>query len=142
MAKKEVTAQVKLQIVAGKATPAPPVGPALGPHGINIMEFCKAFNAQTAPMGDTIIPVVLTIYKDRTFTFITKTPPASELIKKAAGVVKGSSTPNKDKVGKLTTAQLKEIAQTKLPDLNAYSLDAAMRIIAGTAKSMGVEVVD
>ncbi len=142
MAKKEVTGQVKLQIVAGKATPAPPVGPALGPHGINIMEFCKAFNAQTAPMGDTIIPVVLTIYKDRTFTFITKTPPASELIKKAAGVVKGSSTPNKDKVGKLTTAQLREIAQTKLPDLNAYSLDAAMRIIAGTAKSMGVEVVE
>jgi large subunit ribosomal protein L11 len=142
MAKKEVTAQVKLQIVAGKATPAPPVGPALGPHGVNIMEFCKAFNAQTAPMGDTIIPVVLTIYKDRTFTFITKTPPASELIKKAAGVVKGSSTPNKDKVGKLTTAQLKEIAQTKLPDLNAYSLDSAMRIIAGTAKSMGVEVVE
>jgi large subunit ribosomal protein L11 len=142
MAKKEVTGQVKLQIVAGKATPAPPVGPALGPHGVNIMEFCKAFNAQTAPMGDTIIPVVLTIYKDRTFTFITKTPPASELIKKAAGVVKGSSTPNKDKVGKLTTAQLKEIAQTKLPDLNAYSLDAAMRIIAGTAKSMGVEVVE
>jgi len=142
MAKKEVTGQVKLQIVAGKATPAPPVGPALGPHGVNIMEFCKAFNAQTAPMGDTIIPVVMTIYKDRTFTFITKTPPASELIKKAAGVVKGSSTPNKDKVGKLTTAQLKEIAQTKLPDLNAYSLDAAMRIIAGTAKSMGVEVVE
>ena len=142
MAKKEVTGQVKLQIVAGKATPAPPVGPALGPHGVNIMEFCKAFNAQTAPMGDTIIPVVLTIYKDRTFTFITKTPPASELIKKAAGVVKGSSTPNKEKVGKLTTAQVKEIAQTKLPDLNAYSLDAAMRIIAGTAKSMGVEVVE
>jgi len=142
MAKKEVTAQVKLQIAAGKATPAPPVGPALGPHGVNIMEFCKAFNAQTAPMGDTIIPVVLTIYKDRTFTFITKTPPASELIKKAAGVIKGSSTPNKDKVGKLTTAQVKEIAQTKLPDLNAYSLDAAMRIIAGTARSMGVEIVD
>ena len=142
MAKKEVTAQVKLQIAAGKATPAPPVGPALGPHGVNIMEFCKAFNAQTAPMGDTIIPVVLTIYKDRTFSFITKTPPASELIKKAAGVIKGSSTPNKDKVGKLTTAQVKEIAQTKLPDLNAYSLDAAMRIIAGTARSMGVEIVD
>jgi len=142
MAKKEVTAQVKLQIAAGKATPAPPVGPALGPHGVNIMEFCKAFNAQTAPMGDTIIPVVLTIYKDRTFTFITKTPPASELIKKAAGVIKGSSTPNKEKVGKLTTAQVKEIAQTKLPDLNAYSLDAAMRIIAGTARSMGVEIVD
>ena len=142
MAKKEVTAQVKLQIAAGKATPAPPVGPAPGPHGVNIMEFCKAFNAQTAPMGDTIIPVVLTIYKDRTFTFITKTPPASELIKKAAGVIKGSSTPNKDKVGKLTAAQVKEIAQTKLPDLNAYSLDAAIRIIAGTARSMGVEVVE
>lgn len=142
MAKKEVTGQVKLQIVAGKATPAPPVGPALGPHGVNIMEFCKAFNAQTAPMGDTIIPVVLTIYKDRTFTFITKTPPAAELIKKAAGVVKGSSTPNKEKIGKLTTAQLREIAQTKLPDLNAYSLEAAMSIIAGTAKSMGVEVVE
>jgi large subunit ribosomal protein L11 len=142
MAKKEVTAQVKLQIAAGKATPAPPVGPALGPHGVNIMEFCKAFNAQTAPMGDTIIPVVLTIYKDRTFTFITKTPPASELIKKAAGVIKGSSTPNKDKVGKLTAAQVKEIAQTKLPDLNAYSLDAAMKIIAGTARSMGVEVTE
>jgi len=142
MAKKEVTAQVKLQIAAGKATPAPPVGPALGPHGVNIMEFCKAFNALTAPMGDTIIPVVLTIYKDRTFTFVTKTPPASELIKKAAGVIKGSSTPNKDKVGKLTAAQVREIAQTKLPDLNAYSLDAAMRIIAGTARSMGVEVVE
>jgi len=142
MAKKEVTAQVKLQIAAGKATPAPPVGPALGPHGVNIMEFCKAFNAQTAPMGDTIIPVVLTIYKDRTFTFITKTPPASELIKKAAGVIKGSSTPNKEKVGRLTSAQVKEIAQTKLPDLNAYSLDAAMKIIAGTARSMGIEVVE
>jgi len=142
MAKKEVTAQVKLQIAAGKATPAPPVGPALGPHGVNIMEFCKAFNAQTAPMGDTIIPVVLTIYKDRTFTFITKTPPASELIKKAAGVIKGSSTPNKDKVGRLTAAQVKEIAQTKLPDLNAYSIDAAMKIIAGTARSMGIDVVE
>jgi large subunit ribosomal protein L11 len=142
MAKKEVTAQVKLQIAAGKATPAPPVGPALGPHGVNIMEFCKAFNAQTAPMGDTIIPVVLTIYKDRTFTFITKTPPASELIKKAAGVIKGSSTPNKEKVGKLTAAQVREIAQTKLPDLNAYTLDAATKIIAGTARSMGVEIVE
>jgi large subunit ribosomal protein L11 len=142
MAKKKVTAQVKLQISAGKATPAPPVGPALGPHGVNIMEFCKAFNAQTQPLGETIIPVVLTIYADRTFTFITKTPPASELIKKAAGVVKGSSAPNKDKVGKLTRAQVTEIAQTKLPDLNAYSLDAATRIIAGTARSMGVEVVE
>jgi large subunit ribosomal protein L11 len=142
MAKKQVSAQVKLQIAAGKATPAPPVGPALGPHGVNIMEFCKAFNAQTQAVGDTIIPVVLTIYTDRTFTFITKTPPASELIKKAAGVIKGSSVPNKDKVGKITSAQVKEIAQTKLPDLNAFSLDAAMKIIAGTARSMGVEVVE
>jgi len=142
MAKKPMVAQVKLQISAGKATPAPPVGPALGPHGVNIMEFCKAFNAQTQPLGDTIIPVVLTIYADRTFTFITKTPPASELLKKAAGVIKGSSTPNKDKVGKVTSAQVKEIAQTKLPDLNAYSVDEAMRIIAGTARSMGVEVAE
>ncbi len=142
MAKKPVAAQVKLQIAAGKATPAPPVGPALGPHGINIMEFCKAFNAQTQPLGDTIIPVVLTIYADRTFTFITKTPPASELLKKAAGIIKGSSTPNKDKVGKVTSAQVREIAQTKLPDLNAYSVDEAARIIAGTARSMGVEVAD
>ncbi|MBA4372860.1 MAG: 50S ribosomal protein L11 [Thermodesulfovibrio sp.] len=142
MGKKQVVGQVKLQIVAGKATPAPPVGPALGPHGVNIMEFCKAFNAQTQSLGDTIIPIVMTIYADRTFTFITKTPPASELIKKAAGVVKGSSTPNKDKVGKLTSAQVREIAQTKLPDLNAYSVDEAARIIAGTARSMGVDVVD
>lgn len=142
MGKKQVVGQVKLQIVAGKATPAPPVGPALGPHGVNIMEFCKAFNAQTQSLGDTIIPIVMTIYADRTFTFITKTPPASELIKKAAGVVKGSSTPNKDKVGKLTSAQVLEIAQTKLPDLNAYSVDEAARIIAGTARSMGVDVVD
>jgi large subunit ribosomal protein L11 len=142
MGKKKVVGQVKLQISAGKATPAPPVGPALGPHGVNIMEFCKAFNAQTQSLGDTIIPIVMTIYADRTFTFITKTPPASELIKKAAGVIKGSSVPNKDKVGKLTSAQVREIAQTKLPDLNAYSTDEAMRIIAGTARSMGVEVVD
>jgi large subunit ribosomal protein L11 len=142
MAKKPVVAQVKLQIVAGKATPAPPVGPALGPHGVNIMEFCKAFNAQTQALGDTIIPIVMTIYSDRTFTFITKTPPASELLKKAAGIIKGSSIPNKDKVGKVTSAQLKEIAQTKLPDLNAYSVDEAMNIIAGTARSMGVEVVE
>ncbi len=142
MGKKQVVGQVKLQISAGKATPAPPVGPALGPHGVNIMEFCKAFNAQTQSLGDTIIPIVMTIYADRTFTFITKTPPASELIKKAAGVIKGSSVPNKDKVGKLTTAQVREIAQTKLPDLNAYTADEAVRIIAGTARSMGVEVVD
>ena len=140
--KKEITAQVKLQIPAGKANPAPPVGPALGPHGINIMEFCKAFNAQTQALGDTIIPVVLTVYSDRSFTFITKTPPASELIKKAAGIIKGSGTPNKDKVGRITSAQVKEIAQTKLSDLNANSIDAAVKIISGTARSMGVEITD
>jgi large subunit ribosomal protein L11 len=142
MAKKVVTAQVKLQIPAGKANPAPPVGPALGPHGINIMEFCKTFNAQTQALGDTIIPVVLTVYSDRSFTFITKTPPASELIKKAAGIIKGSGTPNKDKVGRITSAQVKEIAQTKLSDLNANSIDAAVKIISGTARSMGVDVAD
>ncbi|PKL51663.1 MAG: 50S ribosomal protein L11 [Nitrospira bacterium HGW-Nitrospira-1] len=142
MAKKQVTGQVKLQIVAGKATPAPPVGPALGPHGVNIMEFCKAFNAQTQALGDTIIPIVMTIYADRSFTFITKTPPASELVKKASGVIKGSSVPNKEKVGKVTTAQVREIAQTKLPDLNAYDIDAAMKTIAGTARSMGIDVVE
>ncbi|MBA3060148.1 MAG: 50S ribosomal protein L11 [Nitrospirae bacterium] len=142
MAKKEVTAQVKLQIPAGKANPAPPVGPALGPHGINIMEFCKTFNAQTQALGDTIIPVVLTVYSDRSFTFITKTPPASELIKKAAGIIKGSGAPNKDKVGRITSAQVKEIAQTKLPDLNANSIAAAVKIISGTARSMGVDVAD
>ena len=133
---------MKLQIPAGKANPAPPVGPALGPHGINIMEFCKAFNAQTQALGDTIIPVVLTVYSDRSFTFITKTPPASELIKKAAGIIKGSGTPNKDKVGRITSAQVKEIAQTKLSDLNANSIDAAVKIISGTARSMGVDVAD
>jgi len=142
MAKKEVTAQVKLQIPAGKANPAPPVGPALGPHGVNIMEFCKAFNAQTQAMGDTIIPVVLTVYQDRSFSFITKTPPASELIKKAAGIIKGSGVPNKEKVGKLTSAQVMEIAKTKLPDLNAYSVEEAALIIRGTARSMGVDIVD
>src|SRR3989337_3906571 len=112
--KKVVAAQVRLQIPSGKANPAPPVGPALGPHGVNIMEFCKAFNAQTQAMGDTIIPVVLTVYKDRSFSFITKTPPASELIKKAAGIIKGSGAPNKEKVGKLTSAQVLDIAKTKL----------------------------
>lgn len=142
MAKKDVSALVKLQISAGKANPAPPVGPALGPHGINIMEFCKQFNAQTQALGDTIIPVVLTIYSDRSFTFITKTPPASELIKKAAGIIKGSGVPNKDKVGKLTSAQVLEIARTKLPDLNANSLEQAAKIISGTARSMGVDVTD
>lgn len=142
MAKKEVVAQVKLQIPAGKANPAPPVGPALGPHGVNIMEFCKAFNVQTQTLGDTIVPVVLTIYSDRSFTFVTKTPPASELLKKAAGIIKGSSIPNKEKVGKVTSAQIREIAQRKLPDLNAYSIEEAVKIISGTAKSMGIEIID
>lgn len=140
--KKEVIAQVKLQIPAGKANPAPPVGPALGPHGVNIMEFCKAFNAQTQALGDTIIPVVMSVYADRSFSFITKTPPASDLLKKAAGIIKGSSVPNKDKVGKVTLAQVREIAQRKLPDLNAYSLDKAENIIKGTARSMGIEITD
>ncbi|MBM4141844.1 MAG: 50S ribosomal protein L11 [Nitrospira sp.] len=142
MAKKEVIAQVKLQIPAGKANPAPPVGPALGPHGVNIMEFCKAFNAQTQALGDSIIPVVLTVYSDRSFTFVTKTPPASDLLKKAAGIIKGSSIPNKDKVGKVTSAQIREIAQKKLPDLNAYSTAEAVKIISGTARSMGIEIID
>lgn len=142
MAKKEVMAMVKLQVSAGKANPAPPIGPALGPHGINIMDFCKAFNAQTQAMGDTIIPCVLTIYKDRTFTFILKTPPASELIKKAAGIIKGSGTPNKEKVGKLTVDQVREIAKTKIPDLNAFNLEKAMETIKGTARSMGVDIIN
>lgn len=137
---KEVMAMVKLQVPAGKANPAPPIGPALGPHGINIMDFCKAFNAQTQALGETIIPVVLTIYKDRSFSFILKTPPASELIKKAVGIIKGSGTPNKEKVGKLTTDQIREIASTKMPDLNAVTVEAAMEIIKGTARSMGVEI--
>ena len=140
MAKKEIIAQVKLQIPSGKANPAPPVGPALGPHGVNIMEFCKAFNALTQAMEDTIVPVVMTVYADRSFTFITKTPPASELIKKAAGIVKGSGTPNKETVGKITAEQLRAIAQTKLPDLNTQSIEAGAKIIAGTARNMGVEV--
>jgi large subunit ribosomal protein L11 len=142
MAKKEVSAQVKLQIPAGKANPAPPVGPALGPHGVNIMEFCKAFNAQTQALGDTIIPVVMTVYADRSFTFITKTPPASDLLKKAAGIIKGSGIPNKEKVGKVTHAQIREIAQKKLQDLNAYSLEKAENIIKGTARSMGLEITE
>ncbi len=139
---KEITAKIKLQVPAGKANPAPPVGPALGQHGVNIMEFCKAFNAKTQKMGETIIPVIITVYSDRSFTFITKTPPAAELLKKAAGIVKGSGVPNKDKVGKVTRAQIKEIAQTKMPDLNAASVESAMRMIEGSAKSMGLEVVD
>jgi len=139
---KEITAKIKLQVPAGKANPAPPVGPALGQHGVNIMEFCKAFNAKTQKMGDTVVPVIISVYSDRSFTFITKTPPAAELLKKAAGIVKGSGVPNKDKVGKVTKAQIKEIAQTKLPDLNAANVESAMRMIEGSAKSMGLEVVD
>jgi large subunit ribosomal protein L11 len=139
---KEITAKIKLQVPAGKANPAPPVGPALGQHGVNIMEFCKTFNARTQKLGDTIVPVIISVYSDRSFTFITKTPPAAELLKKAAGIVKGSGVPNKDKVGKVTRAQIKEIAQTKLPDLNAATVESAMRMIEGSAKSMGLEIVD
>ncbi len=139
---KEVLSLVKLQIPAGKANPAPPVGPALGPHGVNIMDFCKAFNDQTKDLGDTLIPVLMTVYSDRTFSFITKTPPASELIKKAVGIVKGSDNPGKEIVTQITREQLKGIAETKLPDLNAATIDSAILIIAGTARSMGIEVVD
>lgn len=139
---KKVAGYIKLQIPAGKATPAPPVGPALGQHGVNIVEFTKAFNAKTAQEGDVIIPVVITVYADRSFTFITKTPPAAVLIKKALGLPKASGEPNKVKVGKITKAQIQEIAETKKPDLNAGSLEAAMSIIEGTCRSMGVEVVD
>ncbi|HSE39239.1 MAG TPA: 50S ribosomal protein L11 [Acidobacteriota bacterium] len=137
---KKVTGQIKLQIPAGKATPAPPVGPALGQHGLNIMEFCKAFNDRTKAMEGSIIPVVITIYQDRTLTFVTKTPPASEMLKKAAGIIKGSGEPNKNKVGKVTQKQIEEIARTKLPDLNANSLEGAIKIVAGTARSMGIEI--
>jgi large subunit ribosomal protein L11 len=138
---KKITGYIKLQIPAGKANPSPPVGPALGQHGVNIMEFCKAFNAKTQGDEGTITPVVITVFADRSFSFITKTPPASVLIKKAIGLDKGSSVPNKDKVGKLSKEQVKEIAQKKMPDLNAASLDAAILTIEGTARSMGVEIV-
>lgn len=140
MAAKKVIAQVKLQIPAGKANPAPPVGTALGPHGINIMEFCKAFNAKTQQMAGSLVPAVVTIYSDRSFTFITKVPPVSDLIKKALKLEKGSSEPNKTKVGTLSKAQLEEIAKQKMPDLNANDVEAAMNIVAGTARSMGVLV--
>jgi large subunit ribosomal protein L11 len=137
---KKVMAVVKLQCPAGKATPAPPVGPALGQYGINIMEFVKTYNERTAAQVGTVIPVEITVYEDRTFTFVTKTPPAAELIKKAAGIPKGSGSPKKEKTGKITQAQLREIAELKKPDLNANDIEAAMKIIAGTARSMGVEV--
>jgi len=137
---KKIEAYIKLQVPAGQANPSPPVGPALGQHGVNIMEFCKTFNAQTQSMEQGLpIPVVITVYGDRSFTFITKTPPASVLLRKAAGIAKGSGVPNRDKVGKINRAQLEEIATTKMPDLNAADMDSAVRIIAGTARSMGLE---
>lgn len=137
---KKVAGMIKLQIPAGNATPAPPVGPALGQQGVNIMEFCKAFNARTQSQAGTIIPVIITVFADKSFTFITKTPPAAELLKKAARVEKGSGEPNRNKVAKVTRGQVREIARLKLPDLNATDLDNAERIIAGTARSMGIEV--
>jgi large subunit ribosomal protein L11 len=139
---KKITAYVKLQVPAGKANPAPPIGPALGQHGVNIMEFCKQFNAKTAQMGDINIPVVITIFSDRSFTFITKTPPAADLIKKTLGLAKGSAKPNRDKVGKITRTQIKEIAETKLPDLNCTDINSAMRTIEGSAKSLGLDIID
>ncbi|MDR3593867.1 MULTISPECIES: 50S ribosomal protein L11 [Clostridium] len=137
---KKVTGMIKLQLQAGKATPAPPVGPALGQHGVNIMGFCKEFNAKTANQAGYIIPVVITVYQDRSFSFILKTPPAAVLIKKEIGLESGSGVPNKTKVGKLTQDQLRKIAETKMPDLNAASIESAMRMIAGTARSMGVTI--
>jgi large subunit ribosomal protein L11 len=140
MAKKKIKTIVRIQLEAGKATPAPPVGTVLGPHGVNIMEFTKTYNERTASMVGQVIPVELTIYEDRSFTFVTKTPPAATLLKKAAGVEKGSAKPNKEKVGKVSPQQVREIAQLKLKDLNAYDVDAAMRMIEGTARSLGIEV--
>ena len=139
---KKITGYIKLQIPAGAATPAPPVGPALGQHGVNIMEFCKTFNARTQKDQGLIIPVVITVYSDRTFTFVTKTPPAAILLLKAAGVQKGSGVPNKTKIGKVTRKQVEEIARLKMPDLNAASVEAAIRTVEGTARSMGMEIAD
>ncbi|MFT7582673.1 MAG: large subunit ribosomal protein L11 [Myxococcota bacterium] len=138
---KKVSGYIKLQVPAGKANPSPPVGPALGQHGVNIMQFCKEFNSRTQKQAGMIIPVVITVFADRSFSFVTKTPPASDLLKKAAGVPKGSGVPNMDKVGTVTKAQVREIAETKLPDLYAYDVDTAMRTIEGTARSMGLDVV-
>jgi len=137
---KEVLTKVKLQIPAGKANPAPPIGPALGQHGINIMDFCKQYNEKTKDKGDTVVPVEITVYKDRSFTFILKTPPTAVLLRKAAGVEKGSGEPNKNKVGKVTKAQVKEIAEIKMPDINAADIEGAMKIVQGTARSMGLTV--
>ncbi len=139
---KEVVATIKLQLEAGNATPSPPVGPALGAHQVNIMEFCNAFNARTKKQAGTIIPVVITVYKDHSFTFVTKTPPAAVLLKQAAGLAKGSGEPNRNKVGKVTRKQIREIAEQKMPDLNAADIEAAMRMIEGTARSMGIIVED
>jgi large subunit ribosomal protein L11 len=139
---KKVSAFIKLQVPAGKANPSPPVGPALGQHGVNIMQFCKEFNARTAQQGDLIIPVVITVFSDRSFTFVTKTPPAAVLLKKAAGIEKGSGEPNKTKVGKVTMKQVRDIATQKLPDLNTTDLDAAVRTVEGAARSMGLEVIE
>lgn len=139
---KKIIGNVKLQIPAGNATPAPPVGPALGQYGINMMEFCKSYNAKTQSQAGLIIPVVITIYADRSFSFITKTPPAAVLLKKAAGIIKGAGEPNRNKVGQVTRAQVKEIAQTKLPDLNTTSLESAVRTVEGAARSMGIEIVE
>ena len=141
MAKKVLT-KIKLQIPAGQASPAPPVGPALGQHGVNIMEFCKAFNAQTQASGSTIVPVEITVFEDRSFSFVTKTPPAAVLLREALGIDKGSGEPNRNKVGKVTRDQVRAIAETKMPDLNANDVEAAMKIIEGTARSMGVEVAE
>ncbi len=141
MAKKEM-AFIKLQIPAGKANPSPPVGPALGQHGVNIMEFCKAFNAKTQSMGDTIVPVVITVYQDRSFSYITKTPPASVLLLKAAGITKGSGNPKIERVAEIKRDKIREIAEIKMPDLNAYDIEAAMKIVEGTARSAGITVVD
>ena len=139
---KKIIANIKLQIKAGKATPSPPIGPALGQHGVNIMEFCKAYNAMTQNQEGMVIPVVITVYADRSFTFVTKTPPAAVLLKRAAGVAKGSGEPNRTKVGDVTKVQVREIAETKMPDLNATSLEAAIRTVEGTARSMGIRVVE
>lgn len=139
---KKVVAMIKLAITAGKANPAPPIGPALGQHGVNIMAFCKEYNAKTADKVGLVVPVEISVYEDRSFTFILKTPPASVLIRKAAGVERGSGEPNRKKVGKITQAQLREIAETKMPDLNANDIEAAMKIVAGTARNMGITVAD
>lgn len=139
---KQITGYIKLQIKAGKANPSPPIGPALGQHGLNIMEFCKAYNAQTQDQGDLVIPVVITVYKDKTFSFITKTPPATTLLFKKLGLTKGSANPKKERVAKVSRQQIKEIAEIKMPDLNAYDIDTAMKIIEGSARSVGITVID